>query len=83
MSRNVFATVDDVEKLTGRKSAPILVSNLRKIGRGLRQRICLWAISLAVDAMTTCAIGFICRLANVLGLLGERETGSGSQRGTK
>jgi len=84
MSRNFFATIDDVEKLIGRKSAPIHILNLRQIGRAFRQRICTWAITFAADAMAACAIGFIRCFANVLGLLRVREKRSSrSQYGPK
>jgi hypothetical protein len=83
MSRNFFATIDDFEKFTGRKSTPVLIFNLRQIGWGFRQRICTWAISFAADAMAARAIGFIRCFANVLGLLRVREKGSSGQYGTK
>jgi len=82
MGRNFLPAVNDVEKVFRRKSTPVPLLKLCKIGRRFRQLFCIWAISFATDAMTACAIGFVRRLANALGVLRVGQNGSGSQRRT-
>jgi len=64
MSRNIFAAVDKVENLTGRKFAPIQRLQFCEVGRRFRLKACKRPIPFAADAVTTDAIPFIRHLAS-------------------
>jgi hypothetical protein len=52
MGRNFLPAINDFEKVIRRKSTPIPLLKLCKIGRKFCQRFWVWAISFATHAMT-------------------------------